>query len=56
MTEPYLSICGVTSSAIPEKNGVKSISGEVVVAVPVTVVLDTLVTKYSSYPTFITAF
>ena len=41
---------------MPEKNGVNSISGVVVVEVPVVVVLETSVTKYSSSPTLITAF
>ena len=38
-TVPSSLICGVTSSATPEKNGVSSTSSEVVVAVPVVVSL-----------------
>ena len=39
MTSPSALICGVTSSAIPEKNGVNVTSRLVVAAVPVTVLL-----------------
>src|SRR3989338_2735176 len=47
---------GVTSSEIPEKNGCSVTLGVDVVAVPVVVVVETLVTKNSSVPTFSTAF
>ena len=56
------SICGVTSSAMPEKNGVSVSEGSVVVLLLTLLLLalmeppDTLVTKYSSVPTFSTAF
>src|SRR5690606_36145819 len=52
------SICGVTSSEIPEKNGVRvmSRSGAVVPPASEVVVVDTSVTKNSSVPTLITAF
>ena len=56
MTSPSALICGVTSSAMPEKNGVSWIWLLVFVAVPVVVWLPMLVTKYSSLPTLITAF
>ena len=56
VTAPLGSICGVTSSAIPEKNGVNSISRAVVVAAPWVVLLDTDVTKNSSVPTLMMAF
>ena len=55
------SICGVTSSAMPEKNGVSVSVGNVVVPllllVPAVIVPPaTFVTKYSSTPTLRTAF
>ena len=57
MMLPSSSICGVTSSTMPEKNGCTVIVGEVCVALPVVVlVVDTLVTKNSSVPTLSTAF
>ena len=56
MISLFSSMRGVTSSAMPEKNGCKVTVGVVVVAVPVVVVLETLVTKNSSVPTFSTAF
>ena len=56
MMLPSSSICGVTSSATPEKNGCRVTLGVVVVVVPVVVVVLTLVTKNSSVPTFNTAF
>ena len=45
MTAPPSLICGVTSSAMPEKNGVSSMLGVDCVAVLVMVVVDTSVTK-----------
>ena len=56
ITSPAALICGVTSSATPEKNGVNVTSRLVVAAVPVTVLLLTSVTKNSSVPALITAF
>ena len=56
MIVPSAEICGVTSSAMPEKNGVSSTSRLVVEAVPVTVLLDMSVTKNSSEPALMTAF
>src|SRR3954463_7196769 len=51
------SICGVTSSATPEKNGATVMVGDCVLVVPVVVVFVVmLVTKKSSVPTFSTAF
>jgi len=48
---------GVTSSAIPEKNGCNVTLGLVVAEVPIAVVVvETLVTKKSSVPTLSTAF
>ena len=55
-TVPSSLICGVTSSATPEKNGVSSTSSEVVVDSPVVVSLDTPVTKNSSEPALMMAF
>ncbi len=56
-TVPSSLICGVTSSATPEKNGVSSTSSDVVVvASPVVVLLLTPVTKNSSVPALMTAF
>src|SRR5258708_10758623 len=53
----FSSICGVTSSATPEKNGATVMVGDCVLVVPVVVVfVVTLVTKKSSVPTFSTAF
>src|SRR3546814_10140 len=49
--------CGVTSSAMPEKNGVSVTSGVTVVPAAVLVLVDSRsVMKYSSLPTLITAF
>ena len=51
------SICGVTSSRMPEKNGATVTVGVCCVVVPVVVVtVETLVTKNSSVPTLSTAF
>ena len=51
------SICGVTSSITPEKNGATVTVGVCCVVVPVVVVtVATLVTKNSSVPTLSTAF
>ncbi|MNZ26408.1 hypothetical protein D3C78_435990 [compost metagenome] len=57
-TLPCSSICGVTSRAMPEKKGVSSTFGVTMGAeLPeVVVVVEALVTKYSSVPTLITAF
>ena len=55
-TVPSSLICGVTSSATPEKNGVSSTLSDVVVEVPVVVSLLTPVTKNSSEPALMTAF
>ncbi len=53
----FSSICGVTSSATPEKNGDTVIVGDCVLVVPVVVVFVViLVTKNSSVPTFSTTF
>src|SRR6185295_6127041 len=50
------SICGVTSSTMPEKNGCTVTEGDCTVEVPVVVaVVVTLVTKNSSVPTLSTA-
>ena len=59
--KPSALMLGVTSSEIPEKNGCNEMVGVVVpvplpVPVPVLLVVDTLVTKKSSVPTFNTAF
>ena len=56
ITSPAALICGVTSSATPEKNGVSVTLRLVLAAVPVTVLLLTSVTKNSSVPALITAF
>ena len=56
ITSPLALICGVTSSAMPEKNGVSVTSRLVLAAVPVIVLLLTSVTKNSSVPALITAF
>ena len=57
MTSPSSLICGVTSSAIPEKNGVSVNSGFDVVPAAVDVLSEDIsVTKNSSEPTLITAF
>ncbi len=55
-TLPSSLICGVTSSATPEKNGVSSMSRDVVVDSPVVVSLFTPVTKNSSEPALMMAF
>src|SRR5258708_3271168 len=53
----FSSICGVTSSATPEKKGATVMVGDCVLVVPVVVVFVVmLVTKKSSVPTFSTAF
>ncbi|MNG09896.1 hypothetical protein D3C84_933360 [compost metagenome] len=63
MTVSFWSICGVTSREMPEKNGVRVISGVGGMATPSTIVPllelspdDTSVTKKRSSPTLITAF
>ncbi|MNT41300.1 hypothetical protein D3C72_1776560 [compost metagenome] len=58
MTSSRWLICGVTSSEMPEKNGVRVTSwvGSAIPVVVVVLVDDTSVTKNSSVPTLITAF
>jgi hypothetical protein len=57
ITLPASSICGVTSSEMPLKNGCKVRDGELLLLVPLlVVVVVTPVTYSSSEPTFSTAF
>ena len=57
VTMPWSSICGVTSSEMPEKKGCSVSDGVVTLPLAVAVVVvSTLVTKKSSVPTRRTAF